>query len=515
MKFDYNKFDLSHEVKMSFTGGKLYPILVQEVLPGDRFRINLEQFVRAQPMIAPLMQRVDLYTYAFYVQQENIWNDAEEFYTRGRDNTSTVTVPRLAITNTDKALFAKNELSDYMGIPPIPSGDTVNGTHYISALPFWAYQNVYNEIFRNPEVEDEIDIPKASGDYGTGTDLTNSVQIRNRMSPKSYFTMGKIQAVLNPDLNAYVPTRPITDEDSMYKAYADGVSLLGNAPQPGNLNTTTGGTTDYGIRDGAGNTIGIQNLLVGTWPEDYMGIGIDIDDMRRVSAMQRWLESMIRSGYRYPEYLKGTWQVKPKDGRLDRPEYLGGGSIPLRISEVLNTSATATEAQGEMAGHGIASGRNMVVNQQFTEHGWIIVLVCAVYKRSFHEGIDRIYTKFDYLDYANPFLANLGAQNQLKSEVWYDWEDSQDDNMGNFCYVPRYSEYKMREDRICGDFREELMYWTMAQDHPTRPNFNTGWLTQTHNADVFASTDDPYLGQFYLNISALRKLPVYANLKID
>lgn len=505
-----NKFDLSHEFKATLDGGKLVPILVQEVLPGDNFRIDPQVFMRCQPLIAPVMHRVDIYTYFFYVQNANIWNEANEFYTRGRDNDSTVTVPRLVITNTDKALLGKGELADYMGIPPIDAADTVNGTHYLNSLPFRAYQNIWNEIFRPQEHVEEFAFQQGGTDIATSAELTGLLQIRNRPWPKDYFTTSKVQAVLNPELNGYVAVQSILgqDEGSMYKYPTDIVDGTG-AALTGTLSAqvTTGDLLTGGIPSSAWNLAYDAN--------DYLEIGIDIDDIRRVSVLQRWVETLIRVGYRYPDYLKGIWGVKSKDSRLDRPEYLGGSSTPLRISEVLNTSDTANAVQGEMAGHGIASGKGRVIQRGFTEHGWIIGLMCVVPKANYFQGMDKFWSKFDHMDYATPMFANLGAQVTTSDELYYDWTDSQATNQCNFGYQTRYAEYKQRLDRCAGDLRDTLSYWTFARDFTVRPSLNEGFVTCTPKTSVFASTDDPYIANIYFKMSVLRKLPLFASLKID
>lgn len=508
MNLDYNKFDLSHEVKSTGIGGPLYPLLIQEVLPGDIFKIREENLTRAMPMIAPLMHRVNRYTYYFFVQNDNIWEDAHEFYTRGRDGDSTVIVPRLVITNTDKGLLALGELSDHMGIPPT-DGKTLTGNHYLNALPFRAYQSVWNEMFRNNEVIDELDIPTTSGDTSTGATLTMLLQLRNRMKDKTYYNMGKVQAVLNPDLYGFVQAELKDTEDEVYRSISELETYLGATPVNGDIKSSSGDLNDV-----SSVGINVRNLELDS-SDGTFGFGFSIESLRRQSALMRWIESLVRGGYRYPEYLKTTWKVKPLDGRLGRPEYLGGTTSPLRISEVLNTSATATEPQGEMAGHGMSNTNKFVVNKQFHEHGWIIGLECFAHKPVVYDGIESFWHKYAHDDYANPYLADLGAQYMRTSEVYYDWDDSYTTNLANFAYMPRYQEYKMREDRICGDFRDSLDFWHMGSSLPARPSLNEGWVTQTHNTNPFASSDDAYLSQTYLNISVLRKLPVYANLKID
>lgn len=511
----HNKFNLSHDLKLSFEGGKLIPILVQEVLPGDKFKIDPHVFLRTQPMIAPVMHNSDVFTYFYYVQNGNIWNDANEFYTRGRDMDSTVTIPRVPMTNASKSGYAKGSLPDYMGIPPHePQTGTVSGTHYFNALPFRAYQNIYQEHFRNQEWIDEVEFLKDSADIVDGSaEHSNLVTMQRRAWPKDYFINSKAQAVLVPEVNGWVPAEPISDEASMYKSITRIMDDDKVSPW----------TTGSAVKSNAGNAyftdnagdISLWNLELGSQPDDYLGIGIDIDNIRRVSALQRWVEAMIRTGYRYPDYLKAVWQVRSKDARLDRPEYLGGASIPIRISEVLNTSATATEAQGEMAGHGVASGNGRAIRKEFTEHGWVIGLICVLPKASYFQGLNKFWTKFDHLDYANPMLANLGRQYITTDELYVDYTESQTANQVNFALTERYQEYKQNLDRVSGEFRDTLSFWTMAREFTARPVMSAGFINALPPTSVFASSEDPYLAQIHFNMSVLRKLPVYANLKID
>lgn len=510
MNVKSNKFDLSHEVKLSGIAGRLYPILNMDVLPGDNIRLNTEVFVRAAPLVAPLMHRVTVRTYFFYVPYRIIWNDAEEFFTRKKDNTSTITVPRIGITNTNKGSFLERELSDYLGVPPT-DGVTVSGTHYISALPFRAYQEIYNEYFRPLELLDEIAYNKTSAD-SDATDVSYISQIRQRNWDGDYFTKGKSQLLYRADINGVVPIVS-PSQASIYK-------------QVSNIYTSAGANTLVNTLVGTASGIG-QNMQVnltgagtggsatGGRVENIMtDAGIDIDDLRRISSMQRWIEALINTGSRYIDYLSALWGVKGRDSRFQRPEYLGGSQQPLRISEVLNTSDTATAAQGQMSGHGVSAGNTKYVNFKADEHGILMGLACIIPKTAYYQGMPNFLTKFDHLQFANPLLANLGRQAVPNGEIYYSYTDGV--NATNFNFVERYSEYKSIPDRVCGNFRSSLAFWHYARYFGSRPAWNAQFVQCIPKTTVFAvQTGDHYFFQVFHNISALRKLPYIAVPKID
>lgn len=503
-----NKFDLSHEKKLTMNAGDLVPFMCQEVLPGDSFRLNSEVFVRGAPMIAPLMHMVDIRTSYFFVPNRIIWEDAEEFFTRGRDRDSSVTVPRILCNQANRDKWFKGKIGDYLGIPTLDDGAiTVEGNHYFNALPFRACLEIYNEYYRNQEVIDEILYSKTSSDITVDEDVEALTVIRKRGWDKDYFTAAKLSATLTAEETSYAAVQPVEDGvTDLYKSQSEVYKNDGSDPSG---NQAIFGTTGNALRLGSdtGELLRIENL--------NSPLGVNIEDIRKASALYRWMQKILNTGYKYVDYLKSIWQVNSSDARFQRPEYLGGSTQPLRISEVLNTSATATAPQGNPSGHAVSSGRSPIITRSFEEHGWLIGFVCVVPRASYAQGIPTFMKKFDHMDYANPMLANLGPQYLPSSHLYYAFNDTEVENEVNFGYVQRYAEYKSQVDSIHGDFRDSLNFWTYSRMFAARPALNEAFVQLQENTDIFAVEEGHhYMSQIMNNVSVLRKLPYYSNLEI-
>lgn len=520
-----NKYDLSHEKRFSCNQGYLIPTMVIDALPGEVFKWKSENFTRLAPMIAPPMQRIDIRTYNFAVPYRLVWDDAEEFFTRGRNQDSTVTVPRIGITEANRANFITGNLADFFSVPPtdytydsvgdIVAVGTIDGTHWTSALRFRAYQLIWNEYFRNQETQAEIPIDKSSADdLITTPDGQKLVSLRLRNHDKDYFTSGKLSANLNAELNGYARIEPMEDGTGtgIYKIVANAVRGDGSGsawPNTGaeNMTMTKNGLPEAPIGDSTAYGVGIQNL------QDPLGVSIS--EIQRVSKMRQWMMKLINGGYRYVDYLLSMWSVRSSDARFQRPEFLGGSTQPIRISEVLNTSDTANAPQGEMAGHGVSAGSSDWITYKTEEHCIIMQLTVIVPKASYFQGINPFMRKFDHLDFANPMLADLGPQETPSSEIWYNYTDTQAENDVNFCYKNRYAEYKSIEDSVHGDFRFTLNYWLMARKFGTRPIL-ADIMSIELNQDIFAvESGHHFFMDIIHNVNAWRPLPYFPNLQID
>lgn len=522
---DFNKFDLSSESKITSNMGYLYPIYLEPTLPGDKWRIRAEVFLRLLPLIAPMLHRVNVRTFWFYVRNRIIWEEAEEFYTRGRDNTSTLVIPSIRIDNTYKSQWDQDYVGYYLGVPD-PTGYTVSGNHDINELPLRAHLEIYNNYFRDQEYEDEISYGKTTGTTtGTDADYAKLTALRKINKEKDYFTNAKKQAVLNEAVNGFIMVNSTfdgtfgdvspDDDDQTYEVNSTAVTSSGNSPASGNIQITAG--TNY-VRDSAGTTIRIMNLDLDS--TDSEGLYIDVDDIRRVSALQRFVEDLARLGYRYKDYIRAIWNVKSSDRLLDLPEYIGGSTEPVRISEVANTSSTATEDQGNLAGRGISQGSSGFMSVDCEEHGWIIGLMAIVPKNGYsNRGMDRFWNMLDHTDYPNPYTVELGMQDVKKGELYYDYTSSSGAvNEETWAYQNRDANWKTKVNKAYGEFDGigTLDHWHMNTDFSSLPANDENFRKVEDHTDQFAtSSGHHYLAEIYCEVSVLRKLPYYANPKID
>lgn len=489
-----NSFDLSHERKMSLNMGKLYPMLVQEIIPGDIFRVNSEILIRLAPMLAPIMHRVNVYVHFFFVPNRLVFDKWEDFITGGQQGTSSITFPTLLINESDRFMFAKGTLADYLGVPP-PPDTTITGSLTVSALPFRAYTKIFNEYYRDPWLMAEVDFAKGE----VVDDYAKICTLRNRCWEKDYFTSALPYSQRGGEVNIPSLGQPV---------YADTSLIYRSGVQPPELSPAGPLQVDS---DGELNRNGVEDVRV----ENLTSVNTEmaVNDLRRAVRLQEWLEKNARAGYRYIEQILSHFGVRSSDARLQRPEYLGGGKTPVTISEVLATAKSATNPIGEMLGHGISVGNTNSFKRRFEEHGIVMGILSVMPRTAYQQGVERLFLKNDKFDFFWPEFANLGEQEVFKSELYHDYTGPTDKTA--FGYQSRYAEYKFTKSSVHGDFRDDLSFWHMGRTFDSLPGLNETFLkcvTDEIDARVFA-VEDPNVHKLYAylynNVKALRPMPYF------
>ncbi len=481
-------FDLSNEKKLSCSMGELIPILLQEILPGDEFKMQTEVMIRFSPMLAPVMHRVNVYVHYFFVPNRIIWSSWDDFITGGRDGTSAPVVP--TITH-NAANISTGDLGDYLGAGFTSGAATYNPE--ISALPFRGYQDIYNEYYRDETLTDPVVL----------TTESEIVQLRMRSWEKDYFTSSLISTQKGPAASV-----PITfDAASPARVkYVDSETGLLTSEQMGGSNVPEGFIQGETPAGGAGSKPGTSLSI-----DNTEGIDITVNDLRTSSALQRWLEKQARGGYRLIETVLSHFGVKSSDARLNRPEYLGGGRQPVVMSEVLNTSNTATAAQGTMAGHGISVGMANKARKRFEEHGYLFGIMSVLPRTNYFQGTPRHFLRTDKLDYFWPEFAHLGEQEVSNRELYLDRNDTQANNEAVFGYQQYAADYKYSCSTIHGDFRGSLNFWHLGRNFTTRPVLNDVFVELNPDTRIFAvETGDTLWCQIFNNIKARRPMPYFS-----
>lgn len=494
-----NKFDLSHERKMSISMDALYPVLVQDVVPGDKFRVSSEVMMRLAPMLAPVMHRVNVFVHYFFVPNRLVWSEWDDFITGGRLGTSEPVHPY--ILSADDLIAAgaldNGSLWDMMGIRTVPVGAAAQTNALkVSALPFRAYQLIYDEFYRDQNLQASLDISTASGQV-TGAELTKILTRRTRCWEKDYFTSA-------------LPWAQRGAEVTIPMDYLDESIVVDSATGLPHTTATTIGPdgTAGGVleaKDGANPSVRIENIA---------GLA-SVNELRRSIRIQEWLEKNARAGGRYVEQLLAHFGVLSPDARMQRPEYLGGGKQPIVMSEVLSTyqdPAGAGEPQANMAGRGFSLGRSNQFQRRFVEHGYVIGLISVLPKTAYQQGCPRHLTKFDKFDYAWPELANIGEQDIKLKEIWWNHAGTNGSTEWTFGYQSRYAEYKYACDSVHGDFRDDLSFWHMGRIFTAFPELNESFVRANSTHRIFA-VDDPLVEklycQVYNRVDALRPLPYF------
>lgn len=495
-----SKFNLTHDVKFSAKLGALIPIMVDEIVPGDKFRVRSEVMMRFAPMIAPVLHSMDVYTHYFFVPNRLLFDSWESFITGGEQGSDATLPPRVTISDTRKSYLASKTLADYMGLPIIDQATTVHQSIPVSLLPFRAYQTIYNEYYRDQNLEEKVPISKSDGNVTNATELDATFELRYRKWAKDYFTSALPWTQRGEDVS--IPTTVEYSNPSK-------VNLLAGDPAAnGNLSVNAGNV----YADGSSQPAIIDNIE---------SLGITINDLRESNRLQQWLERSARGGSRYIEQILSHFGVMSSDKRLQRPEYLGGGKNPVVISEVLNTAGVNAESnlpQGNMAGHGISVGVNNGFRKRFEEHGWVIGLLSVMPKAAYSQGIHRKFTRNDKFDYYWPEFANLGEQKVLNQEIFMDWENQESGQRSiAFGYQSRYAEYKYGCNRIAGDFRTTLNYWHLARQFQNQPVLNNAFVEYDKDNRIFAVEDeneDHLYCQVLNRVDAVRPMPYFATPRL-
>lgn len=507
-----NKFNLSHQVKFSCNMGRLVPILCEEVVPGDKFRGSTQILARMAPMLAPIMHSINVYTHFFFVPNRIVWNEWEDFITGGKNGDLEPNFPKITFnTSLDYSNFlGPGTLADYLGVgvsSPVFSGPGV--PLQLSALPFRAFQTIYNEYYRDQNLSDPVDFPLDSVNVSPLSPVIDDntvagrlMSLRNRAWAKDYFTSDLPWAQRGAPV-----TIPITSGSAPIR-YVDGNTNPANlvdisgAGSPAPANSTLGiGSSLSAVGDTTGiyanptSTTARHQVAIdinGTNEVDFSegDAGVLVNDFRRSIRLQEWLEKNARGGARYIEQIRSHFGVTSSDARLQRPEFLGGGKSPIMISEVLQTSeSTATSPQANMSGHGISAHGSHTWSKFIEEHGYIIGIMSILPRTAYQQGVPRHFMKFDRFDFYWPEFANIGEQEVYMYEIYAN-TTGRDTLMNTFGYIPRYAEYKQRQDRVAGDFKTSLLHWHMGRVFTSPPALNEDFVMSNPTDRIFAVSGD-------------------------
>lgn len=495
-----NAFDLSHDHKLTCPMGKLIPVMCEEVAPGDVWRWNAGVFLRLMPMLAPMMHDVNVYLHAFNVPSRLLQKDFESFITGGPEGDDETP---WAYVKAPEGGFAVGSLADYLGLP------TGVGNIEVSALPFRAYNMIYNEWYRDQNLIDPVEISD-----GNGLDETTSLDLQRRAWHKDYFTGALPWAQRGEP--TYLPlgiSAPVVGNNEIPRFKTDLTSpnalYMSFGPSSGDVRNVcieNVSTINQGepIKFSYGST-GLETDLT-------QATALTINDMRVAFQIQRFMEKNARGGARYIEWLLNHFGVRSSDARLQRPEYLGGGRCPINISEVLQTSSTdGTSPQGNMAGRGISYQNVPQFTKTFEEYGYIICMLSIIPKASYQQGIRRLWTRKNRFDYPLPVFAHLGNQEVKNKEIYAQGTEADE---GTFGYQERYEELRRIPSSVHGQFRTTLDYWHMGRKFDSLPQLSKEFVECNPTKRVFAVTDeneDSCIIQIHHNVNAIRRFPKYGN----
>lgn len=501
-----SSFDRSHGHKTSFNSGYLIPVFCDEVLPGDTFNLSMTAFARLATPLFPIMDNMYINSFFFFVPYRLLWNNFQKFMgeQRNPDDSTDYLVPHMVAT-AGTGLLA-NTIYDYLKLPVgIPGFE-------FSALPLRAYNLIYNEWFRDENMQDSV-----VNHVDDGPDPVSDYVLLRRGKRHDYFTSAlpwpqKGEAVDIP----LAGTAPII-----------GLGATSGQPvgaSPGALiGTTAAGDHPVGTPVGVAGTLWAVQQSAGTIgptnrPQIYAQLsdasGATINQLRQAFAIQKLLERDARGGTRYTEIIRAHFNVVSPDARLQRPEYLGGGQATVAFHTVPQTSSTDAQPtpQGNLSAYSttVASGHGFT--KSFTEHGVLLGMVSVRADINYQQGLNRMWSRKTKYDFYWPALSHIGEQAILNKEIYCQGTAADDEAFG---YQERFAEYRYYPSAITGELRssfpQSLDAWHLAQDFATLPALNAAFIEDRPPVDriVVVENEPQFICDMYFQLRCARPMPVY------
>lgn len=548
-KANFSVQNLSHEYLTTMEMGNLVPIQCTEILPNDRFVMSTESFIRFAPLSYPVLSRINLKLFHFFVPCRLLWKYWEKFIAEDKLNnlgTSRRVKPYVHINRlAHLKLYRPGSLADYMGLPMnqfFPSGSVVDDSpvndgvplgqvsERIDLLPFLAYQKIYNDWFRNENIDDDIfntdtddpevnqeknlqNVVESEGVLDSDSLIYELFTLRKKAWEKDYFT----SALPTPQYGEPAKVNIGLDGSDIQNKFGDTSGTIVRDKQTGrvlgpmnalSIQVNSDGHT-FVLEDDPSGAIRQTEVVLDTNYEFEGNIAgsFTINDFRLAASIQRYNEAIMRAGHRYIEYIKAMYNMITPDYRLQRPELLGASSERVVINDVAQTSETTEDsAQGQLAGNAYAYDKTQKVRYTAQEHGFFITIACVIPRTVYANGLPRMFSRFNRLDYHNRYFEELGDQEIKNKEIFLD-QTSNDDTFG---YQIRYSDYKFKPSTIHGDFVNTLDFFTLSRLFNERPNLNSGFIrpdegTLNRAFNITRGVDHLY-SQFYHNLIIRRPM---------
>lgn len=535
VKVPQSRFNLSYDNKFTCNMGDLMPFMCKRVVPGDKFNVGSGVFLRFLPLVSPVMHSIDCEIRYFYVPNRIIWPQFDEHITGG-DVVHPVIEWHEDEPGDNSPSFYR--LADMFNINIVDNNLDASQTHYpyINILPFYAYNSIWNWYFRQQFIQDELESkhdPDVQNNVMSIPEARDLFQIRKVDWRKDYFTSALPFTQLGESAKVseevYLRDVRYGVDEQLMKTWVNKGTLENPDYQLQNGIGTSGSTApwlrtpvDSGTGEGADGRLGMLSSTNGTPkvayfdPNGTLQVEFPIERLREANALQRFLEKSALGGNRISEFYLNHFGVYVSDTRLQIPQYLGGGRMPVTISEIAQTSETTENGtpQGTLAGKGVASGSvNFKHPYLFKEYGWIIGVFYIRPKASYMNGTPKQMwmesdSRFD--NYYFPEFCHLGEQAVRNYEIYGTTKEST--SLAPFGYQSRDADYKYFQDEIHGDLKTTLKFWTLGRDFEKHPNLNDEFLTCNPSKDIFAVEDektDSVIVDVYTFIDAVRPMTQY------
>lgn len=539
-----SRFDRGHQLLTTINEGELVPIYMDEVLPGDTARVQLNGLIRMSTPIYPIMDNCYMDTYFFFVPARLLWEHFENMF--GENDTdywaedTEYSTPKCTIGGTSG--LANGSIGDYFGLPT-----QVKNALEVNALPARAYCKIYNEWFRDENLEAPLMLGyKKTDDGGTTADASavtanaNALDQTTNTNEATLYSMKPARAGKFHDYFTSCLPSPLKNAEPVTMPTAGTAPVrLYSSPTENRLNTEAYGYfSSTSSTPGANAMIGVNNngdpvkidysdkpvgteMTNGGWLRTDLSAATSatINDLRQAIALQHIFESDARNGTRYREYLSGTWGVTSPDSRLQIPEYIGGQRIAINVNQVVQTSQTDTttgQALGNTAAYSLTTCSKQMADYAATEYGYIIGLAVVRVEHSYQQGLGTKWTRGGRFTYYDPRLAALGEQPVYNREIYADGSEKDSQIFG---YQEAWADYRYKPSYVTGEMRSNyqtsLDAWHYADDYDKLPTLSAEWIQEgRENIDrtiaVTSAVSHQFLCDFWFNETWFREMPIYS-----